>query len=123
HDRQGRALRTADQARHVDAPRGAVARDGPRLDPDAHELVQVVTGHASPVVGVPRADLVGVRVADLRDLAVDPPLEASTLAPARELLGGRIYREVAQRSEEHTSELQSRSDIVCRLLLENKNNK
>src|SRR2546421_5419552 len=26
------------------------------------------------------------------------------------------------RSEEHTSELQSRSDIVCRLLLEKKNN-
>src|SRR2546428_8540750 len=28
----------------------------------------------------------------------------------------------ASRSEEHTSELQSRSDIVCRLLLEKKNN-
>src|SRR5436190_9765775 len=27
------------------------------------------------------------------------------------------------RSEEHTSELQSHSDIVCRLLLEKKNNK
>src|SRR2546421_8736014 len=27
---------------------------------------------------------------------------------------------VSQRSEEHTSELQSRSDIVCRLLLEKK---
>src|SRR5206468_4598943 len=29
--------------------------------------------------------------------------------------------EVDQRSEEHTSELQSRSDLVCRLLLEKKN--
>src|SRR2546428_6212831 len=28
---------------------------------------------------------------------------------------------VEQRSEEHTSELQSRSDLVCRLLLEKKN--
>src|SRR2546430_10086839 len=27
------------------------------------------------------------------------------------------------RSEEHTSELQSQSNLVCRLLLENKNNK
>src|SRR2546428_3604581 len=27
----------------------------------------------------------------------------------------------SRRSEEHTSELQSRSDFVCRLLLENKN--
>src|SRR3989440_379668 len=32
---------------------------------------------------------------------------------------GRIN---SRRSEEHTSELQSRSDIVCRLLLEKKNN-
>src|SRR5206468_12982222 len=30
---------------------------------------------------------------------------------------------IPHRSEEHTSELQSRSDIVCRLLLEKKNNK
>src|SRR2546430_7348866 len=30
---------------------------------------------------------------------------------------------VAQRSEEHTSELQSQSNLVCRLLLEKKNNK
>src|SRR5260221_3843862 len=29
---------------------------------------------------------------------------------------------VAWRSEEHTSELQSHSDLVCRLLLEKKNN-
>src|SRR2546428_5032496 len=29
--------------------------------------------------------------------------------------------QIAQRSEEHTSELQSRSDLVCRLLLEKKN--
>src|SRR5438874_6900807 len=29
----------------------------------------------------------------------------------------------AQRSEEHTSELQSRRDLVCRLLLEKKKNK
>src|SRR2546428_6508254 len=31
-----------------------------------------------------------------------------------------IHRLVAERSEEHTSELQSRSDLVCRLLLEKK---
>src|SRR5256886_12309743 len=29
-------------------------------------------------------------------------------------------RQVSQRSEEHTSELQSQSNLVCRLLLENK---
>src|SRR5260221_9941368 len=36
-----------------------------------------------------------------------------------------IRRDMAERSEEHTSELQSHSDLVCRLLLEKKkrNNK
>ena len=34
----------------------------------------------------------------------------------REEIGGNMYR-----SEEHTSELQSHSDLVCRLLLEKKN--
>src|SRR5438034_7416518 len=33
----------------------------------------------------------------------------------------RRTRERARRSEEHTSELQSHSDLVCRLLLEKKN--
>src|SRR2546428_4866908 len=33
---------------------------------------------------------------------------------------GFIWLEVETRSEEHTSELQSRSDLVCRLLLEKK---
>src|SRR5206468_12202495 len=38
--------------------------------------------------------------------------------------GGLVLRDQlpgAVRSEDHTSELQSRSDLVCRLLLENKN--
>src|SRR5438034_3894505 len=34
-----------------------------------------------------------------------------------------IVSVAAVRSEEHTSELQSHSDLVCRLLLEKKNNK
>src|SRR2546428_8355143 len=33
---------------------------------------------------------------------------------------GRRHRRLRPRSEEHTSELQSRSDLVCRLLLEKK---
>src|SRR2546421_3917989 len=34
-----------------------------------------------------------------------------------------VLRERGHRSEEHTSELQSRSDLVCRLLLEKKKKK
>src|SRR5947207_7496343 len=33
-----------------------------------------------------------------------------------------IFKKYVIRSEEHTSELQSHSDLVCRLLLEKKNN-
>src|SRR5258707_2543849 len=42
-------------------------------------------------------------------------------APRREI-GVRLKRRGDQRSEEHTSELQSRQYLVCRLLLEKKNN-
>src|SRR5437868_5210156 len=38
------------------------------------------------------------------------------------LLGGLVAGITLQRSEEHTSELQSRFDLVCRLLLEKKKN-
>src|SRR5206468_11851923 len=41
--------------------------------------------------------------------------------PSVDSANGRIY--VIDRSEEHTSELQSRSDLVCRLLLEKKKKK
>src|SRR5437868_10752580 len=37
-------------------------------------------------------------------------------------LGAGCVRGERNRSEEHTSELQSRFDLVCRLLLDNKNN-
>src|SRR2546430_13218466 len=50
-------------------------------------------------------------------VAVDLPDHA-----AHELsrIGAVLQREVATRSEEHTSELQSQSNLVCRLLLEKK---
>src|SRR5437588_6909893 len=52
-------------------------------------------------------------------------LFAERSGPARE--GVRLAREIGEeliaRSEEHTSELQSHSDLVCRLLLEKKKKK
>src|SRR2546421_5168353 len=57
---------------------------------------------------------------------------APRLPAARPLAGRNGYgcmagraasRDVDHRSEEHTSELQSRSDLVCRLLLEKKKKK
>src|SRR5438034_11658531 len=35
-------------------------------------------------------------------------------------IGGYLFGALGRRSEEHTSELQSHSDLVCRLLLEKK---
>src|SRR2546422_6315757 len=61
----------------------------------------------------------------------EPALEAKALvglaSPAigRPLIhdeGGHAGREASERSEEHTSELQSRLHLVCRLLLEKKKN-
>src|SRR6266498_363548 len=52
------------------------------------------------------------------------PVEALMLGLEHptQLVGPCMLRCVAERSEEHTSELQSRPHIVCRLLLEKKNN-
>src|SRR2546427_6427205 len=53
-------------------------------------------------------------------VAPDDPGIAQALALAR---GGSGQAAAAERSEEHTSELQSQSNLVCRLLLEKKKNK
>src|SRR5438445_5051920 len=49
-------------------------------------------------------------------------LAAAGVAGVDEADDARV-RELAKRSEEHTSELQSRQYLVCRLLLEKKNKK
>src|SRR2546421_247376 len=46
--------------------------------------------------------------------------EDELLAQAQGLAAARLHGPSTERSEEHTSELQSRSDLVCRLLLEKK---
>src|SRR5690606_40541853 len=48
-----------------------------------------------------------------------PPLVVATAAHAEDG-GHRLRVAVRDRSEEHTSELQSRENLVCRLLLEKK---
>src|SRR2546430_10531256 len=48
-----------------------------------------------------------------------PPAEAR-MSPSRGSAAPRTPPESARRSEEHTSELQSQSNLVCRLLLEKK---
>src|SRR2546430_13482250 len=47
------------------------------------------------------------------------PMETASLRRSQ----SRPHHSTPPRSEEHTSELQSQSNLVCRLLLEKKNNK
>src|SRR2546428_8049030 len=49
-----------------------------------------------------------------------PRREHVTFFPVPEAAEAGHLRRLRDRSEEHTSELQSRSDLVCRLLLEKK---
>src|SRR5690606_39976280 len=56
--------------------------------------------------------------ADGGEQLVDDLVSAARDAGARDALAGRFP--AAVRSEEHTSELQSRENLVCRLLLEKK---
>src|SRR5690625_6826844 len=51
------------------------------------------------------------------------PSESSSLASFSTVASSPIAIELVLRSEEHTSELQSRGHLVCRLLLEKKKNK
>src|SRR5437868_11658022 len=56
------------------------------------------------------------------DPRVAGPARVAAPSSAQRLKGDACTRR-ASRSEEHTSELQSRFDLVCRLLLEKKNKK
>src|SRR5699024_12770599 len=72
-----------------------------------HALTGLVLGDDDAVEGLPGLD-------DLGGLLLD----------RLEVFGGEGFGDVeveVVRSEEHTSELQSRFDLVCRLLLEKKN--
>src|SRR3712207_6976742 len=57
-------------------------------------------------------------------LRIDPRLNIHNNGNNYDNLGKRVHRKLAEkigiRSEEHTSELQSRQYLVCRLLLEKK---
>src|SRR5688572_32037898 len=54
---------------------------------------------------------------------VEDLLRVQSEAGQAAALEGRDQESVVARSEEHTSELQSQSNLVCRLLLEKKKNK
>src|SRR2546430_12905482 len=83
-----------------------------------------LVGHAVLDAPVDRADLEEVIRIEIHvgDVAVWPRHAQLVRLGAIDVLGTQIVECVALgRSEEHTSELQSQSNLVCRLLLEKKN--
>src|SRR5205085_7779798 len=68
---------------------------------------------AAPIFDLPRA------VESARELR-DRAMKAAVDSRPRET--ARLLQRALRRSEEHTSELQSQSNLVCRLLLEKKKN-
>src|SRR5690606_33336714 len=81
--------------------------------------VFAVTGkrHVLRFQGASRADLGGL-LAEERNPDTELPLPLHGVALA---VAAADQDHVTVRSEEHTSELQSRENLVCRLLLEKKN--
>src|SRR5207302_8814586 len=78
---------------------------------------------ALPICPAEAADLLRL---GLRDGAGDVLVEVEVRRVANGQEGGRLdavlrVPQAHRRSEEHTSELQSRENLVCRLLLEKKN--
>src|SRR2546422_1986761 len=88
---------------------------------DAHELDARVVEK-----GAEDADRVGAAADARHDGARQPPAALQHLrarfAPDHRLeIADEARERIGSRSEEHTSELQSRLHLVCRLLLEKKN--
>src|SRR5690625_894444 len=85
-----------------------------------------VLGGCGVVVAVDEAD--GVDAVALvggggEALALEDVAQVRAAAGAAHLDATHSQRGVLERSEEHTSELQSRGHLVCRLLLEKKNHR
>src|SRR5947207_11333544 len=103
----------------------AVARVVGRLHPRFPEWIRVVAVVPAVLDGrvlaeiVARQDLLRERVAQI---AVEVLLQQLRVHLAAEPDEALHRVDLLVRSEEHTSELQSHSDLVCRLLLEKKKN-
>src|SRR2546422_6775406 len=70
------------------------------------------------VYGLHRYDVIRTYFKHRKKALVEPPARFEQLPPVTIQLPLYNERYVVERSEEHTSELQSRLHLVCRLLLE-----
>src|SRR3989440_3100969 len=95
----------------------AVTDPQPNLDPSGVITLDglSVSFGGRPILKTLRGELRG------RSIGLLGPNGAGKTTLIHTLLGFHPPSSGSARSEEHTSELQSRSDLVCRLLLEKKN--
>src|SRR5688572_12661508 len=113
-----------------------VTNEASRTDVPRLQKVNAATGQATPFFDAAKmqaafAALPGVSAADARQLAgrgnynLNPAETAVLINWANDLFYYELGsdRAIRLRSEEHTSELQSQSNLVCRLLLEKKKKK
>src|SRR5438034_7807547 len=77
---------------------------------------------SAPPAGWPIVNETVVGFPDCATFVGSKPTRRNVFAGAIVICGGEFDDE-EERSEEHTSELQSHSDLVCRLLLEKKKKK
>src|SRR2546427_4172495 len=68
-------------------------------------------------------ELIDVQLASNRRDSGDPAADSGAYRGAAEAVERTAEQREPERSEEHTSELQSQSNLVCRLLLEKKKKK
>src|SRR2546427_6022503 len=111
-----------------DRDRGPFSRDASLARADAPSREQMAAGTWSPVASMPTARF-GLAVTTGKH-GIIYAIGGSTglagpIVPAVEAYDQKTgsWSALAPRSEEHTSELQSQSNLVCRLLLEKKKKK
>src|SRR5207249_6991444 len=89
---------------------------------DHRALVEPVEGVGRVAIEQPDVSGLAEVSRQPREVAVRIGDQRGDQGPILEMLAEREYElvalEIGERSEEHTSELQSRFDLVCRLLLE-----
>src|SRR5699024_742059 len=98
------------------APYKQVLSQGFVLDDKGHKMSKSLGNVISP------NDVIKQMGAEIIRLWVAGADTTSDVAVSQDILrqSAESYRKIRNRSEEHTSELQSRFDLVCRLLLEKK---
>src|SRR5690606_40079888 len=80
----------------------------------------VVSGYSQDTTSMSTRDSLDVQIDSAEQEIAEMAKKLEVLLAK---LGEKTSEQIQKRSEEHTSELQSRENLVCRLLLEKKNKK